>query len=390
MRILHTSDWHLGKKLENLSRLSEQQAVLNDLVDTVERENVELILISGDIFDTFVPTSDAEVLFYDTIYKLTELGVAVVIISGNHDDPLRLSASKRLTKINGVFFNGSTEEYTCSKFGKISLVSGGSDYLIFKNDKGESVYIAMLPYPTEVRMRENAVEGETFDQKVKRYIDSATNKNVDNLPLIVMGHIFMLGGERSESERQIELGGTRILDKSILPINASYVALGHLHKRQVIDKERNILYSGSILQYSFDESNYKKSVTVFDLVENRVENLREIELKNYIKLERLKAKSFENALELMEKYKDNIVELTISLDAPPTSDQIKLMATKYPLCFAKYSYSFGERTEKARSLMSNEQLFVEFYKQNYGTEPKQELLDLFLKYMNKIEVEDET
>ena len=390
MRILHTSDWHLGKKLESLSRLSEQQAVLNGMVQLVDKENVELVLISGDIFDTFVPSSEAEALFYDTMYKLTNLGVAVAIISGNHDDPLRLAASKQLTKLNGVFFSGSNEEYTTSKFGRISLVAGGSDYLIFKNEGGESVYVAMLPYPTEYRMKENAVEGETFDQKVKRYLDAATCKNVDNLPLVVMAHIFMLGGERSESERQIELGGTRILDKSILPINASYVALGHLHKRQIIDKDRNILYSGSLLQYSFDESKYKKSVTIFDLVGDRVENLREVELENYIKLERLSADGFENALQLLENHKDNIVELKINLDTPPTSDQIKLIATKYPLCFAKYSYSIGEKSQKTRALMSNEELFIEFYKQTYGSEPKQELLDLFLNYMNKIEVEDET
>lgn len=385
MRFLHTSDWHLGKKLDERPRLEEQKTVLKSLVSIVKDNGVEIVIVSGDVFDTFTPSAEAEQVFFDTLHELTNAGAAVVVISGNHDDPTRLSASKKLSVLNGVFFSGGDDVKSVS-LGNIRLLKGGKDHLVFENRVGEKAYVALLPYPTEMRMKEAVNEDESYSDKVTRYIREALSHNDENLPTVLVGHLFMLGGEVSLGERPIDLGGVRVVPVSAIPDEVSYTALGHLHKRQVVGNSKNIIYSGSILQYSFDESGYDKSVTIFDLTDGGVKDLVVKELEGYLKLVRINATSFAEAVSQLEALPDTYVELNFELNMPLTADETKYIVSNYPKAVIRTTIARGEKQTRSKKLMSDEELFVNFCREYTGAEPDEKVLSLYVKLINEIEV----
>lgn len=385
MKILHTSDWHLGKKLDGKGRLNEQRTVLDELVQIVRDRSVDVVCIAGDIYDNYMPSAEAETLFYETISKITKCGAQIIIISGNHDDPTRLTASKSISSVGGVYFAGANInndiQTTNDKF-NVKLVDYGDDYFVFESN-GEKVYFAALPYPTEYRMKEKFVEGETYEEKVKRYIAKSI-ENANDLPVVLIAHVFMLGGTTTDGERPIDLGGARILPVSVIPDNCVYTALGHLHKRQVVNKERNILYSGSIMQYSFDESGMDKSVTVFDLTNGIVQNLEVVKLTEYKQLYRVSAFSIDEAEEQVKDL-DGYVEVSLTLDKPQ-NEQLKEFVKKYPNVSLRLSFSGIETAVAGRKNLNDKDLFLQFYKAQYGKEPSEEVLSLYVETMNAIEV----
>ena len=169
-----------------------------------------------------------------------------------------------------------------------------------------------------------------------------------------------------------------------------YTALGHLHKRQVVSFSRNILYSGSLLQYSFDESGYEKSVTLFDLDTEGVKNLTVRELGGYLKLERADVTSFDEAVSKLKELPDTFVELNFTLATPLSSDETKFIVTNYPKAVIRTVITRGERLSKSRKLMSDKELFVNYCRETTGEEPNDKVLSLYLKLINDVEVGDET
>ncbi len=388
MRILHTSDWHIGKKLDNKSRIDEQRAVLNDISRVVKENEVDIVCVAGDIYDTYMPSAESEALFYDVMSEITESGAQIIIISGNHDDPTRLTASKSVSSLGGIYFAGAglNNDFKALKDDfRAKLLEYGDDYFIFEKS-GEKVYFAALPYPTELRMKEKISEDESYADKVKRYILHATEK-ADDLPVVLIAHIFMLGGQTTDGERPIDLGGARILPPDVIPENCVYTALGHLHKRQVVNKERNILYSGSVLQYSFDEAGYEKSVTVFDVSGSAVQNLSVIKLREYKELFRISAKSVDEA---EEKIKDlnGFKEVTLTLDKP-CGDEIKKFALRHSDVTIKLVFNGVESAVYGRKTLGDEDLFRQYYISRYGKEPDKRVSELYMSIMHDIEVDYE-
>ena len=384
MRILHTSDWHIGKRLDQRPRLEEHRAVLKEVVTVAKENSVDLVLIAGDVYDTFIPTAEGEGLFYDVLSDLSTAGITTLVISGNHDDQQRLIAARALAERTGAYFaDPSFEGFYPEKKGNLTLVTGGGDYFIFEKE-GERVYFATLPYPTELRMREKVVEGESYEDKVKRYIKKATEKAGD-LPVILVGHVFMLGGMKTEGERNIELGGARILPPSVIPDNCIYTALGHLHKRQVVSGERNILYSGSIMQFSFDEAGYEKSVTVFDVTGGKVQNLKTVKLRSYKELYNVTASSVEEAEEKIS-HLDGYVQLTLNLDGPLDGAVLKSFLNAHDNVVLKMVFSGVEGSVTLRRDLDDQSLFKEYYKARFGGEPSADVLELYLRLIGEEEV----
>ena len=389
MKILHTSDWHLGKKLEGFPRINEQKEILDEIAEIAEKENVDLVIAAGDVYDTFVPQSEAEDLFFDSAVKLSANGRILIIISGNHDDALRLSASDPLAEKSGIYIAGGEIGKTrsapsCCK--RLKFICGGENYFVFEDKNGQKVYINALSYPTEARVNEKVIENESYTEKIARWINDGFKNNIDGLPEILVSHLFMLGGEKSGSEREIELGGTRIVPPSVIPQECLYTALGHLHKRQIVSKERNIIYSGAIAEYSFDEAGIKKSVTVFDIDNGKLNNLHEAELKRGRKLANISAVSVEDAEKLLEKYKDYYVSLTLELNRPLEYAENKKLRQTYPniVSLILSNPESGENSDfKSRRELSDRDLFVEFYKSRYGSEPESGLIELYLSILNE-------
>ena len=385
MRFLHTSDLHIGKKLDGISRLAEQKEVLNEIIDIAVGQNVDIVLVAGDVFDTFIPSSDAENLFFEFLDGLSNKGKTVVCISGNHDDNDRLVASKTLAQKRGIYLCGGDNEFTLRDFNGISLVGVGKNHLVFSN--GESkVFIATVPYFGEAPIGFEIDKDETFGDRVSRILNAIFQNKRDDEDGILLTHLFMLGGSKSEGERDIDLGGIKVISPSAIPQNCIYSALGHLHKKQIISKDKNAIYSGSPIQYAYDEVGNNKSVVIFDIKDHKIENLSEIEIKYGKKLAKISCVGIESADIVLSQNGELYIDLTIISDRPLTFEETAELKSRYPnITKIRLELSSSEEVGGivGRKNMTEKELFVEFYKRKYGSCPDEELMSAYLEIMSE-------
>ncbi len=384
MKILHTSDWHIGKRLSDRERLPEQELALDEIAEICEKENVELVLVAGDVFDTFTPPAEAEELFYAKIKKIAGRDRAVVIVSGNHDDGVRLSAAAPFAADSGVYlFGNKPKRVPLNGTRKLRAISAGDFYILLENAKGEKVYVNALPYPNEASLKEEKTE-ESYEERIRRRIRRGEEGYEAGIPYILLAHIFTAGGKCSDSERDIDLGGARAVSSKLFPKNA-YVALGHLHRPQKMAE--NVFYSGSLLQYSFDEANTEKSVRILETNGDRVETVKVIPLQSGRKLVRPECNGAEEALKLLSGYENCFVELTLNLDAPLTSQETQALKDICEgLIFIVPRVKTGEFAPMfTRSSLTSGELFQEYYRSKFGDEPKRELTEKFLSLLKEEE-----
>ncbi len=379
MRVLHTSDWHIGKRLQGKERLDEQRAVLEEIARVCDAEGVELVLVAGDIFDTYLPSSEAEDAFYAAVKRIAGKDRCVVLISGNHDDNVRLAAACALSEEQGIYIFGNIEHAPRLYTGrKTHAVEAGTNHIVVEDATGERVFINVLPYPNEARLREEKVADETFLDKMRRWIAAGEEKNTGHLQEIFLSHLFVAGGQVSDGERQIDLGGARAVPLDLLP-PAAYCALGHLHRRQHF--KNNVWYSGSILQYAFDEAGAQKSVVLFDIGQDGAENIRQIPLREGKQLVRLAADSVEGAKQLICGYPGCYIELTLYLSEPLLSSQVRMLREANPGLLSilpQVKNPAAEREAVSLRGMSSEELFRAYYCKLYGEQPSDDLTELFL------------
>lgn len=260
MKLLHLSDLHIGKRVNEFSMLEDQKYILNEILNIVDSEQPDAILIAGDVYDKSVPSAEAVEVFDRFLSALAERDTAIFIISGNHDSPERLSFASSLLQKNRVY---------------ISPVYNGEVPPITLEDAHGKVDFYLLPFikPIHVRPRfpEETIENYTdaLDCAIRHMNVDTTQRNV------LLTHQFVTGSERCESE-ELSVGGSDNVDAQVFaPFD--YVALGHLHGPQNVDGER-VRYCGTPLKYSFSEVNHKKSVTVVELGEKGDLSLRLIPL----------------------------------------------------------------------------------------------------------------
>lgn len=391
MRILHTSDWHLGKRLNGISRLGEQEEVLGEIAEIVERENADITVIAGDVFDTAVPPAEAEELFFRAAKRLAGETRAVVAISGNHDDSVRLCASAPVAAESGIYIAGAGGgAFPTGGERRVRPVRSGNGWSVFANTQtGEEVYLGLLPYPTP-ELLGTVREEETYQAKVGRLIRERMEACGDGTPALFVSHLFVQGGIKSESERDIELGGAQCVPADLLP-GFGYVALGHLHRRQRAGRE-NALYSGSILQYSFSEAGNQKSVTLLETGENGSFSQREIPLTKGKRLVRLEAGSVAEGAALLRENSGCLAELGLRLAEPLTPAGKEELYSCGNLAHLGVEVagqgpgSAGEAAALAEAAVSDPgKLFREYYGEKYGAEPPEELMTLFLEVMAEAE-----
>ena len=262
--------------------------------------------------------------------------------------------------------------------------------LVFETiEKSGGVYYA---YPTNESLNTEAPKGYEFDKdldyngKVKKVLNEIfVNKKQSQIGILV-SHLFMIGGLTTDGERSVDLGGIKVVSPSAIPDECNYTALGHLHKRQISSKEKNVLYSGSPLQYSYDEVGYTKSVTVFDAVSGKIENLKEVELKKGRKLVKLSCCGIELADVILSKYQDNFIDFTIFSNRPLSVEETALLKEKYPLITKlklELSGNIDGQRVTGRKHLSDKELFVEFIKEKYGKEPDDEIVSVYLEILSE-------
>ena len=394
MRILHTGDWHLGKNLEGASRMDEQELFLNDFVDIVEKNKVDLVIIAGDVYDNSNPPARAEKMFYDTLKKLSKNGERLIlVIAGNHDNPERLSAITPLAEEMGILVFGYPLSKTTEAKYKGFEITQALEGCTKLNINGEKVTLITLPYPSEKRLNE-VIKGDTereqqisYSKKVGDLFRKLEENFEEDSINIAVSHIFVVGGESTESERPIELGGSLLVQKSDLPQNSQYTALGHLHKPQKASERLNAYYSGSPIQYSKSERVYSKGAKIVEVHPGQDAIIEDIYFKNYKPIEVFKCKGIEEAINICEENKDKNIwsYFEIVTDEVINQKNIKTMKSLLkdiieikPIINQSYEYEHVDMREKTMK-----ELFVEYYKFRNKVEPKGELLDLFLQIVEE-------
>lgn len=403
MRILHTSDWHLGKTLEGYSRLVEQEEFIEELAEIVERENVDMILLAGDVYDTSNPPAAAEQLFYRSMKKLSKDGERpIVVIAGNHDNPERLTAASPLAYKQGVILLGTPKSIAqTGKYKGFEIIESGEGYIKLSIQEREVVLLT-LPYPSEKRLNEviseDADEEEmqmSYSQHIGTLFRKLSGHYRENTINLAMSHLFMTEGQESDSERQIQLGGSLAVDTKCLP-PAQYIALGHLHRPQrVAGDKNNAYYSGSPIQYSKSELHYSKCVYLVDVEPGQEPLVQSVYLRNYKPIEVWKCFGMDEALERCRKeyQKSAWVYLEIETDRVLTADEIKALRDlrKDIVEIRPILTTEEEEEQESKNLtdLNIMELFQEFYFQRRGVKPSEEVVELFAQIIGEEEEQDE-
>lgn len=392
MKILHTSDWHLGKRLEGSKRIEEQKKFVDTLEKIVNEENPQLILIAGDIFDTPAPSSEAEKLFFDAMKKISNFGKrAIVIIPGNHDSAERLVASKNLAKEFGIIiYEKAFEEKELGKYGEFEIeraTQGGA----LLNIGGERVYIYSLPYMSEAILNdeyrnlfEESDEDLPYTKKIGRVLKYGVSQ-LENIPKVVMAHLFIMGSIGDGDERGVELGGSKGVDLNDLP-DVDYIALGHIHKPVKYSKKR-ACYSGSPIEYRVTENRYKKKVIIAELKGELQTDIREIELENYKPIKRYGVIGVEEAINLSKELMkvEEWVYLKVETDRYLSGAEIREIKKNKNIVELSIAYQNSEENQEVNYFENGEinikDSFIEYYKKFDGIEPSEETIDLFMELL---------
>ncbi len=388
MKILHTADWHLGAKTDRRNRIEEQARVMNEIAMVADSNDVDIVIISGDIFDNAVPTSEAEELFFDTLEKLSANNDRVVIaLAGNHDDPKRLIAGRHFAKKHNVVlagdFNIVIEKPKDKRLNIEEVGEGCITITKTENDHLEKTVVGILPYPVDYRLKYKT-EAEDYSGKVREWaklVSKGFKKNAFN---ILATHLTLVGSEAEQDNdfRTVKISEPGVVKKSDLP-RADYYALGHIHSNQEISNE--IWYSGAPLRYSYIQKT--TSVNLVTSEKGALKSVERVDLQCPVKMQKVTAFGIDDVASKLDYFSsEDIVELTIVQDGPLSSEQIKGIKEQFP-CVLQVKLKLtniatdDEVYISNRDKLSPKDLFVNFYKAKKGAEPQNELTELFVEMM---------
>ena len=362
MKILHLSDLHLGKRVNEFSMLEDQTYILTEILSITDREHPDCICIAGDVYDKSVPSAEAVSLFDNFLVQLSQRHLPVLIISGNHDSPERIAFGGRIMEHSGIYLSPVYD-------GRVSQVT--------LEDAWGPVHFYLLPFIKPIHVRRFFPEEsiESYNDAMKTVIGSIPLLQEDRNVLIT--HQFVTGSQRTDSE-ELSVGGTDNIDASLFS-SFDYVALGHLHRPQNCTSQC-IRYSGSPLKYSFSESRDKKSVTVVELGEKgdvKVSCIPLIPKRDMAEIrgtyEELTRKSYYEGTALPDSYLH--ITLTDEEDVPDAVGKLRilypyLMKMDYDNCRTRSSQILEEAKVEQSSPL---ELFSDFYQQqnNQPLSPEQ-------------------
>ncbi|MBM7442286.1 exonuclease SbcCD subunit D [Streptomyces sp. HB132] len=312
MRILHTSDWHLGRSLHRVSMLDAQAAYLDHLVETVREHAVDVVVVAGDVYDRAVPPLSAVQLFDDALHRLAAAGVPTVMISGNHDSARRLGVGAGLIARAGIHLR--TDPGECAT------------PVVLHDTHGEVAFYG-LPYLEPALVRESLGAPKAGHEAVLTAAMGRVRADLASRPdgtrSVVLAHAFVAGGEPSDSERDITVGGVAAVPAGVFD-GVDYVALGHLHGCQkVTDRVR---YSGSPLAYSFSEHAHRKTMWLIDLGPGGDIGAERVDCPVPRPLARLRGR-LDTLLEdpALVRHRDSWVEATLTDPARPDEPMARLL-----------------------------------------------------------------
>ena len=292
MKILHTSDWHIGRTLYGRHRYEEFEAFLLWLAKTIEQTQADVLLIAGDVFDTSTPSHRAQALYYGFLCRVASSCRHVVVIAGNHDSPSFLNAPKAILQALNVHVVGLASEHPEDEVVVLEQAHGLPELIV-----------CAVPYLRDRDIR-IAQAGESIEDKERKLIEGIRNHYADvtqlaeakrqdlgvQIPIVVMGHLFTAGGQTVEGDgvRELYVGSLAHVSAGIFPEGIDYLALGHLHVPQKVNQSEVMRYSGSPLPMGFGEATQAKSVCLVELAgDNEAASVQLVTVPVFQRLERV-------------------------------------------------------------------------------------------------------
>ena len=385
MRFLHTADWHLGRQIRGRSRTEEFRAVLTEIAEIAVSEGCDAVLVAGDIWDSTVPSAEADRLLFDALRSLVDRDIEVVLTSGNHDNPRRLEALGRLARPLGIYARGFIRPP--AEGGWVVIERGG-----------ERAEIAAIPWVPDGRALSGIELLEDFDVGRALYQESveeiyrqlAAGYTPGALHLLV-GHLFVDGAQLSTSdgsERRLHIDVAFGVDAGRLPPGPQYLALGHIHRPQEIRNAPNgaAAYAGSVLQLDFGEAGEQKEVRVVDLGAGRPAEHRSVPLTAGRELRELRGAPDEVVTQA-ESAGDAHIRAVLTIESPEPG-LVQRFREQVPAAVdvrLDYDRSDEQPGDIAFADMAPEALFVRYFERQHGAVPSPELLALFRELVGEAE-----
>ncbi|MCS7153604.1 MAG: exonuclease subunit SbcD [Bacteroidia bacterium] len=424
LNLLHTADWHLGKKLGRFGRLAEQAWVLERLVELAEREAIHAVLLAGDIYDSSNPSPEAEALFAQITVRLAKGGERPVIcLAGNHDSAERLDALRSWGAPLGILMIGSLSSAYCpSRLGYAELrwffppPVSFSDQLREQNSTPGSfvgaveiqhpawpfpLRLILSPYVSPYRLPPIEIPFESWMKE--RWMEALAAFPEPRAPTLLLTHVYVcseheLELEEDSEEKSLRVGGLQGFPLSAFPDGIDYVALGHIHRTKVFSHKIPIVYSGSILQYSFDDPPQDKKVIK---VEIEAQGSAEYKVSLYEHslfdasttkplLIQKRATTYEEAQNLVQLYKEHYLKLIwegTHMLSPEEMRKLNEQHEKLILDFqplARIAGLANSSSNEDLTRTSLEEVFRAYYKEvNQGREPYDQLMEVFREVLER-------
>jgi len=397
MKILHTADWHLGHRLHDQSQFEEQNLFLNWIENYIITQKIEVLLISGDIFDSGSPSNQSLEMYYSFLVKLNNTCCkSIIITGGNHDSPGTLNAPKHILNALSIKVVGKATEHIQDEVFKLNINS-------------EELIIAAVPYLRDGDIR-RAVAGESFEDLTDKYKKALINHyesaaeeckkiNINNAPVIAMGHLFATGGSVSDSEQNIYVGTLGHIGANDFPTYFDYVALGHLHRPQIIGGNEKIQYSGSPNILSFSEVNYDKKIKVLSTENNKITTIDDVIVPNFREFYRLSG-TIQECINLFPTITSNSfgltpwVEIVLKEDNTINTDDLKKEAKKYFFEILKISLKNQRKqkgieellkeTKSIKELNPNEVFKLKCEEMNFDLQENTQIWDAFNEILQSV------
>jgi exonuclease SbcD len=409
MKILHTADWHLGQLFHEYDRTYEHQQFLNWLVKTLNEEQINVLLISGDVFDLSNPAAASVKMFYTFLNRATKINpdLQIIITAGNHDSATRLESPKPLLESTNIHIIGVVERNETNKIDYDKLV------IPIKDNTGTiKVFCMAIPflrmgdYPNVAESTNSYTDGVTA--LYKEVYDHVFSKRNDGQVIIAMGHLLTYNAEVTDldkSERLI-MGGVECISATAFHEDIKYVALGHLHKAQRIGGKEHIRYSGSPIPMSFSELHYKHQIVVFEIAEDNITNLKTLEVPLSVPLQRipLTHKPLDEVLSLLDQLPltetdEDIapyLEVRVLLNGPEPALRHKietiLNGKKVRLAKIDVKYPTSAESDTVTEIITQDKLrelqpldvFSRIYQSKYKTSVPKEVMNLFIQVSSEV------
>ncbi|MFT5252658.1 MAG: exonuclease SbcD [Flavobacteriales bacterium] len=397
IRILHTADWHIGKQLHKIDFAEDMNLFFDWLIACIEANKINVLLMSGDLFDQANPSQQAMKQYYYFLKQLLPFKCKIILTGGNHDSPHVINAPRELLEILDIKVVGGVPDTISDLFLEVEV-------------ENQKVVVAAVPFLRDKDIR-SVAPGESYDDKIELIRDGIAsyfkgvneyyNTNHKGVPFIVMAHLFAQGATISESEREIQIGNQAGVESSIFGEEPYYVALGHIHRPQIVGKP-HIRYSGSPIALSFSEKEDRKEVIILEMegsefkisslpvpkfrklisIKGTVEEVQKV-ISNY----QSESLLIDLAEILIEEEKENIEHIRILEELLTNESENGLQILKGSIKFKNVIAGTSKFLTKGEDIndFSPLQLFEKRLEQDESIDNNQDLINAFKEIMESLQ-----